>query len=478
MKILKKLKGLIIAFIFCFAIPFTLFFVVNEFFLTNNNTFSTGYVLCGVDIGGLTKKEAEQKLLSIFEEQEKQIKLEIKYEDKTWLFKESDFEVKTNIHNILDNAYKTNRKGGYLNKLKNINKINRMGFSPEIAVNYVLTNIDEKINNICTDVEYDAIDSQIKYNKTNKNFDISKSKTGLKVDKEQLYLDIVESLKKDCFAKVLIPTIKIQPTVTEELLLKATTKQSTFSTNYSRSNTDRKNNIKIATQTLNGICLQPSENFSFNEILGQRSLEKGYKQANIIKDGEFVKGIGGGICQVSSTLYNALLLANIDVTEVHKHSLPVSYVSPGLDAMVSWNSADLKFTNTTDLPIFITCECDGNNLNFNIFGDTKSKNLTIKTSSEIIKKIPHKGDKIIPDTNGSYSDKIMFKGEYFRTKYPKDGYEAKAYLEYFIDGKFSHKKQIRHSVYDSQQGVVYEGCDTLPEGMTLPKENTNKPIVI
>ena len=84
MNILKKFKGLIIAFIFCFAIPFTLFFVVNEFFLVNNNTFSTGYTLCGVDIGGLTKKEAEQKLNSFLEKDEKQINLELNFEDKTW----------------------------------------------------------------------------------------------------------------------------------------------------------------------------------------------------------------------------------------------------------------------------------------------------------------------------------------------------------------------------------------------------------
>ena len=133
----------------------------------------------------------------------------------------------------------------------------------------------------------------------------------------------------------------------------------------------------------------------------------------------------------------------------------------------------------TPLPIFIVGSCDGKNLTFSIYGDTKSNNLQIKTNYEIIKKIPHNGDKIVSDIEGTYSDKILFKGEYFRTKYPKDGYEAKAYLEYFIDGIFSHKKQIRHSTYNSQQGIVYEGCDTLPEGMTIPKDNSlNKPIII
>ena len=293
----------------------------------------------------------------------------------------------------------------------------------------------------------------------------------MQVNKEKLYNDISKNLQSSNNIEIIVDTINLSPTITEAEVSKITKKQAEFTTNYTNSNSERKNNIKIATNNLCGICINPGEEFSFNSILGVRSIESGYKQANIIKDGEFVKGVGGGICQVSTTLYNALLLANVDVTEVHKHSLPVSYVKPGLDAMVSWGSADLKFTNTTSLPMFIVGKCDGKSLTFSIHGNTKSPSLTIKTKSEIVKKIPHKGDKIIADTNGQYSDKILFKGEFYRLKHPKDGYEAKAYLQYFINNEFSHEKQIRHSTYNSQQGIVYEGCDTLPEGMTLPNDN-------
>lgn len=471
MKIVKKFKGVIIAFLLCFAIPFTLFFVINEFFLYSNNTFTTGFTICGIDIGGLTKVEAEQKLTDYFETQEKPIKMEIKYNNQSWLYTEKDFQIKSNIHTVLDSAYQTNHNNSYFQKLKNLKKINKMGFKPEISINYTFLGIDDKVNSICNDIEKEPIDCKISFNKMKNNFDISKSEKGIKVDKEKLFNDIYENLQKSNDIKICVNTFLVNPTFGETEAKKATKKQAEFSTNYSSSNSDRKNNIKVATNSINGYCIQPGEEFSFNSALGVRSIENGYKQANIIKDGEFVKGVGGGICQVSTTLYNALLLSNVNVTEVNKHSLPVSYVKPGLDAMVSWGSADLKFTNTTSLPMFIVGKCDGKTLSFSIYGNTKSPNLTIKTKSEIVKKIPHKGDKILPDTNGQYSDKILFKGEFYRLKHPKEGYEAKAYLQYYIDNEFSHEQQIRHSIYDSQQGIVYEGCDILPEGMSLPKEN-------
>ena len=474
MKVLKKYKGLFFAFLFCFVLPFISFMIINQFVLDSQKTFDENYTICGVDIGGLTITQAEEKIKNYYEIENNEIQLEIKYQDKSWIFNNSDFMIKSNIHTVLENAYKSSHKTNYLNRLKNINKINKMGFSPQIALNYALIDIDDKIDAICLSVEKEPINSLINFNTTTRKFDISESKKGIKVNKEKLYNDIVSNLNKSNIVKVFIETYNTDPLVTKEHLLKATTKQSEFTTNFSNSNFDRKNNIKIASKSLDGLCVLPNEEFSFNDAIGQRSLEKGYKQANIIKDGEFVKGVGGGVCQVSTTLYNALLLANIDVTEVHKHSLPVGYVKPGLDAMVSWSTADLKFKNTTDLPIFIVSNCDGKTLTFTIYGDTKSKNLEIKTSSEIIKKIPHNGDKILPDLTGMYADKIMFKGEYLRTKYPKDGYEAKAYLEYYIDGKYSHKKQIRHSTYNPQQGIIYEGCETLPEGMTLPKDEFTK----
>lgn len=455
----------------CFTLPFLAFLAIN-LYLNKDNSLNYSQTLCGVQLMGLTQTEAEMQVNNALKKQSEEIRLTLKYSDKEWIFYESDFEVKSNVHTILDNLYKSQRKGNYLQKVKTLNKIKKMGFDSEIAINYVFVNMEQKLDDLIYQINYAPIDAEASYNKQTNSFDISPSQFGIEVDKDALYNDILNGLKFTSNLTVNIKTKKLPPKITEQDLKLATKKQSTFSTYYGASNASRKNNIKVATNTLCGYKVNPGETFSFNNAIGKRSSENGYKEANIIMDGEFVKGVGGGVCQVSSTLYNALLLAGIKVTEVHKHTLPVSYVKPALDAMVSWNTADLKFINTTSLPIFIVCNTDGQNLKFSIHGNTKDSNTTIKTVSEITKIIPAAGDKILPDIEGKYSDKIMFKGEFLRVKPAKDGYHAKSYIETYINGALVSRELIRDCNYEPQMGLVYEGCDTLPEGMSLPPQNS------
>ena len=139
--------------------------------------------------------------------------------------------------------------------------------------------------------------------------------------------------------------------------------------------------------------------------------------------------------------------------------------------MVSWGSADLKFTNTTNLPIYIIASANGEKIKFKIFGDTNKNNYEIKTRGEIIKTIKPPKDKVIQDKSGIYSDKILYKGEFLRVKNAKNGYEAKSYIDYYVDGKLVKSKMLRHATYAPQQGILYEGTETLPEGFTIPKDD-------
>jgi hypothetical protein len=123
---------------------------------------------------------------------------------------------------------------------------------------------------------------------------------------------------------------------------------------------NRITNIKLAAQKISQISLQPGETFSFNEVVGKRTAEKGYKLGDVIVNGKILKGLGGGICQLSTTLYQAALSANLKVTEAHRHSLPVNYISPGKDATVSWGSLDFKFQNNSAVPVAITAEVRNN----------------------------------------------------------------------------------------------------------------------
>lgn len=124
-------------------------------------------------------------------------------------------------------------------------------------------------------------------------------------------------------------------------------------TSYNKSVSGRVENIRLSTESVDYVVLGSGDTFTFNGIVGERTKERGYQVASVIMDGDFTDGLGGGICQTSTTLYNAVLDAGLTVLERHPHSLPVGYVEEGMDAMVSWGSADLRFRNDFDYPVVI-----------------------------------------------------------------------------------------------------------------------------
>lgn len=143
---------------------------------------------------------------------------------------------------------------------------------------------------------------------------------------------------------------------------------SEFSTKYSQSQRDRTTNLKLAAEKINGTVLMPGEVFSYNTVVGKRTIDAGYKEAKIYVNGEVVDGLGGGICQVSSTLYNAVLYANLEIVERRNHQFVPSYAGAGLDATVVYGSIDFQFKNTRNYPIKIQCSVDRGICNFQIYG--------------------------------------------------------------------------------------------------------------
>ena len=135
--------------------------------------------------------------------------------------------------------------------------------------------------------------------------------------------------------------------------------------------------------------------------------------------------------------------------------------------MVSGDYADLVFTNNLENPIYIKTSADDNEVRVEIYGQD-TDGVTIERRAELVKVLGHNGDKIIPDTKGEYSNKILYKGEFYRVKWPKQGYESKGYLRYYKDGEFVEEKEIRHDYYMPQDGIVMEGVEDLGVGMTLP----------
>lgn len=241
-----------------------------------------------------------------------------------------------------------------------------------------------------------------------------------------------------------MPFYDLQP---KELVLRAE-----FSTEYGKSSVERKHNIALAAKSLNNAFIDVGGEFSFNSVVGARTEKRGYKSAKIIVKGEFVEGVGGGVCQVSTTLYNAAIRAGMKITEAHGHSLAVSYVKPSCDAMVNSGSADLRFINRTHNPVIIKTSANGKTLNVKIYGEPMTEKYELKS---VIKRELEPEYTVYSDDSGEYPD--LFVGERKILNYGKKGYVSEGYLEKKINGKTVSSVRIRRDTYLSVNGLIVEG---------------------
>lgn len=210
-----------------------------------------------------------------------------------------------------------------------------------------------------------------------------------------------------------------------------------FSTYYGDSSENRKHNIALAAKAIDGSVILPEDEFSFNDTVGARTEARGYRPAYIIQDGTFVEGVGGGVCQVSSTLYNAWVLAGLDVVRVQGHSLPSGYVPMSQDATVS-EYIDLVLKNDTAFPVQVRTKTDGTDLSIAVFG--KKQPFKVTLLPEILSVVPA-GEDI------EYVDSLPEGKNYVIARRPRQGYRTRLVATYtYSDGRVV-KKQLRRDFY-------------------------------
>jgi vancomycin resistance protein YoaR len=314
----------------------------------------------------------------------------------------------------------------------------------------------EKINKeLSLDVKnlpkkYDKVekDAQVKY-LGNGKFEYKKEEIGYKINIDKIMKSIFISLNSDGYVE--LSKEYIQPIITEKHLRATTQKIAEFSTSCTKSSAERKHNIGLACEKINSVQVLPNAEFSFNKVVGARTKERGFKTAKIIVSGEFVEGTGGGVCQVSTTLYNAWCLAGLKVTRSATHSLPVHYVSPGLDAMVA-STSDLVLLNDTDSTIYIDSHLTGSTIKFTLYGEPSG--FIVKLRSEVLEILSGKQyveEKIeITDWKEEELFRIL--------KNPKDGLVSASYREFYDhDGTLLFKERLRKTIYLAQKGkIVYK----------------------
>ncbi len=224
---------------------------------------------------------------------------------------------------------------------------------------------------------------------------------------------------------------------------------SKYVTRYDESNVNRSTNIKLASEKIDGTILMPGETFSYNKIVGERTIKAGYKEAAIYMGGKVVDGIGGGICQVSSTLYNAVLEANLEVTSRRNHYFITGYVSASRDATVSYGTIDFKFKNTRTYPIKIECISQNGICQIEIKG--------IKEAIEYEVVIEDKITEVIPYTTKYIKTNKLEKGVENEIQKGVNGYKSEAYRILRLNGKVISKTLLSKDSYNPLQRIVEQG---------------------
>ena len=364
---------------------------------------------------------------------------EICYNKKIYSFKDSEFKLK--LTSVQSKNYHN------LETLKNLNKIN---FSEEEILCYVFPEINEIFKKISNIFEIKEIPDEVFVKENKCELDFVDGENGKCVNKQKFFSDCFSQIKDN--KKSIKINLEIIDYKTSKNIRELFSEKSCFSTGFYSSSAERKNNIQVALKALDGLVIEEGEVFSFNEITGERNEKSGYKEAKIISGGTFVSGLGGGVCQVSTTLYNACLLSGLEIVESHNHSLPVSYVEPSFDAMVSFGSSDLKVRNNSGGKIIITTSSENDICKVKIFG-LKNK-YKITRQSEKISIISAEKDVVETDYKkyGNYELEI---GEEKRISYAKDGFVSRGYLSFYDEkGQFVYQKKIRENRYNPTKGII------------------------
>lgn len=303
---------------------------------------------------------------------------------------------------------------------------------------YELNGIDRIIEKIYLDTLIPPTDAALSFRpQSAQPFIISDERRGRAIDKVRLKGEIQFALAVGK-SEVKATFNHLKPKVSKDYLQKETAVRSTFTTYYGGSSDERKRNIALACKSLNGAIIDSGAGFSFNERVGKRSKENGYLDARVISDGKFVSGTGGGVCQVSTTLYNAALRAGLKITEYHRHSLAVSYVPPSFDAMVSDSGSDLVFLNDSGRRLYLQAAADGEYIKITIYGIQSEYAYDFRSEITEVIEAKNRG------TKASSGEQPIA---------PKNGLKSNAFVSVYKNGVLVSSYLFRSDVYAPIDGV-------------------------
>jgi vancomycin resistance protein YoaR len=332
-------------------------------------TICRGVSIATVDVGGLSKDQASSAVQNWAREQASK-NITLVALDRRWSGALSDMGVRIDWQPSIEQAYSLGRNDFSLNSI--ICALTSGGTGKSIAPRVLIdhSRLEKTLHKVAQAVNAPHKDARLKI--VDSKLEIQQDVVGLQLD-EKAALKAVSKGVQSGQSLIRLPVIPDHPEVTAKDAASINTVLASFSTPFNRGKVGRTHNLTLAAQSIDGIILKPGGVFSMNDTVGPRLAGRGYRIAQIYVQGKLEDGLGGGVCQVSSTLFNAALLAGLTIKERAPHSLVVPYVTPGRDATVAYGQTDFRFQNSAEHPIGIIANAQGSRLVIQIYGSASDK---------------------------------------------------------------------------------------------------------
>ena len=512
----KSHIGLLI-FSIIFFIVFLLasvFSTVFAFINVNNTTFVSGISILGIDVSGLSKDDAKQK---VTDDVSNRLSTDVifKHNDETYTLLPSSVGGSFDIDKVIDDAYSVGRNGNiFQNNFAILNAmINSKNFIPDFSFN------SDSFDNSISQMNSNFADGIVEpsYDISGNNLFIKSGKNGNIVDSDKiksLFVDKLifvpyntDSIEVPVFSKeankidiaaihseiykeaqdasyttnpyavypssngldfnisideakalitgdkdsYTIPLKTLYPNVkTSDIGIEAFPNLlSSYSTSFASSSSNRATNVSLATNKINGKVLMPGEVFSFNGTVGKRTPQAGFKVAGVYMNGQVATDYGGGICQVSSTLYNAVLRANLEIVDRSNHMFEVGYVPIGTDATVSWGAPDFKFKNSRSYPIKIVTSSSNRKCVVKFYGLKESEEYDIEIVSYRTGSVPYRTTYTTDSSLAAGQQKVIQRGS--------NGAKSVAYRIRKKNGQVISKELLSKDTYDPHNQIIAVG---------------------
>ncbi len=417
-----------------------------------------GVTCSGIHLGGMTKEEAEKAIQARVADLHKG-KITLTTDDEKIKTSIESLGAAPNAQKTAQEAYDVGRTGGIFKKYAAVKNKN---VKVAVYCKYDKKKFEKQIRKSAEKLVAEPQNATVK--RKNGKFIVVKERAGydLKIDETfDNFKKTVDDGKNECK----IDAIREKAKYTTKDVEKIKDVMGKFSTDYSSSPYGRKANVANGAKKINGTVVYPGETFSVYKAVSPFTKKNGYELAGSYENGQTVQTYGGGICQVSTTLYNAVIRAELEIKERHPHSMTVHYVPRSADAAIAGTSKDMKFKNNNDFPIYIEGKADGASITFTVYGVKKDPNRTVEFVSETTSTKQSTGEKQISDPTLPVGTKILERGG-------QTGYTARLWKIVKINGKQKSKKVFNESTYMAIAPTYRVGTKEAATESTQSSEST------